>query len=211
MLVFGALAVPRSGVLQLMTLKTHLVRVGDEFKIAWTAKEMKAGQPYEARLGPALSVLLDAYLMTYRPVLLARHKEPASDRTELWVTRFGTQMSQRSIYDVITTRTSVAFGESVFPHALRHGAATTLATERPDLIDIVTPLLQHRHASSRQYYNLATGIEASTSFGDALDQRRTATPAGRKLIGRLSRPAHARPTRRQNAPSDTGSAKTGPR
>ena len=187
-LAFAALAVPRIGVLSIMGLGKHLIRSGKNWKIFWSAAEMKAGQPYDARLGPEISLLLDAYVDTYRPILLARRPAGGGNEgTGLWLSTFGQQLCSRSIYGLITKRTGAVFDESVFPHALRHGAATTLAVERPDLIDIVSPLLQHRDDRSREAYNLAGGIAASTRFGDALEERREATPEGRRLMRRLAK------------------------
>jgi integrase/recombinase XerD len=187
-LVFGALAVPRIGALSIMSLGEHIVGSGGSYRITWSAAEMKAGQPYDAHLGPELSELLDAYIGTFRPILLARRSQgQTSKETGLWLSKFGCQLSSRSIYGVIIKRTGAVFDQSVFPHALRHGAATTLAVERPDLIDIIKPLLQHGDERSREHYNLAGGIAASTRFGDTLQERRTASPQGRRLMRRLAK------------------------
>jgi integrase len=187
-LVLGALAVPRIGALSTMSLGQHLIGSEGAYTIAWSAAEMKAGQPYDARLGPELSELLDVYIGTFRPILLARGPVgQVSKETALWLSRDGKQLSSSAIYRAITKRTGAVFHDSVFPHALRHGAATTLAVERPDLIDIAKPLLQHRDERSREYYNLAGGIAASVRFGDALQERRTASPQGRRLMRRLAR------------------------
>lgn len=186
-LVFGALAVPRISALRTMVLGQHIAGSGDSYRIAWSAAEMKSGQPYEARLGPDLSRRLDDYIKLFRPILLARRPHgQASKETGFWLSKFGDKLSNSSIYSIVTQRTAAVFDEPVYPHALRHGAATTLAVERPDLIDIVTPLLQHRDERSREYYNLANGIAASTRFGDALQERRAASPQGRRLMRRLA-------------------------
>ena len=186
-LVFGALAVPRIGALSIMALGQHIVGSADSYRISWSAADMKGGQPYDARLGPELSELLDAYIGTFRPILLVRRSQgQKSKETGLWLSKFGKQLSSHGIYQVITKRTGAVFDEPVFPHALRHGAATTLAVERPDLIDIVKPLLQHGDERSREHYNLAGGIAASTKFGDTLQERRIASPQGRRLTRRLA-------------------------
>lgn len=193
-LVLGALTVPRIGALSTMALGQHIVGSGGNYRIAWSAAEMKGGQPYDARLGPELSELLDIYIRTYRPILLARGPAgQTASETGLWLSKFGKRLSGNGVYQVITTRTGAVFDAPVFPHALRHGAATTLAVERPDLIDIATPLLQHRDTRSRNYYNLANGIAGSTTFGKALQDRREASPEGRRLTRRLVRlPVHQR-------------------
>lgn len=186
LLVFMALAVPRIGVVPEMRLGQHLIRQGEACRIAWSSEEMKTGQPHEAQLPRELSALLARYLDAYRPVLLERRGQGgAAEERAVWLTKGGARMSQGAIYSAITKRTGAVFGESVFPHALRHGAATTLAIERPDLIGIVTPLLQHRDAQSCQFYDLSDGIEASTNFIKSLEERRVSSPAGRRLMHRL--------------------------
>ena len=69
----------------------------------------------------------------------------------------------------------------MFPHAFRHSAATTLVLERPDLIKLVTPLLQHRDISSREVYVLADHVEAGQRYGEVIAARRT---RGRRSSGR---------------------------
>ena len=184
LLVFAALVVPRIGTVPKMLLGTHVIRIGAAYKVSWSAEEMKGGQPYEARLGPELSALLARYIVTYRPVLLARRKVLKND-TAFWLTRDGAPLGQRALAMRITNCTKTLLGVSVFPHALRHGAATTLAVERPELIDIATPLLQHSHHRSRQRYNMADSIAAGRNFGEALEDRRTSGRDGRRLMRRL--------------------------
>jgi hypothetical protein len=182
-LVFAALVAPRLGSIPVMALDRHLLKVGDSYKVTWSADELKGGQPYEARLGYDLSRLFGRYIERHRPVLQNRSRELNDG---LWLSRDGAPLGQRSVALRITTRTEQALGIPVFPHALRHGAATTLAAERPDLIDIVTPLLQHRDVRSRTFYDLADGVAASGSFINALEARRTASLEGRRLIRRAS-------------------------
>ena len=98
-------------------------------------------------------------------------------------------MDKRALAMRITNRTKTLLGVSVFPHAPRHGAATTLAVERPELIEITTPLLQHRHAHSRQRYNMADSVAAGRDIGEALDVRRTSSRDGLRLMRKLSKTA----------------------
>jgi hypothetical protein len=111
------------------------------------------------------------------------------DKPAFWLTRDGAPLGQRALALRIRTHTNALLGVSVFPHAPRHGAATTLALERPELIDIATPLLQHRHAHSRQRYNMADSVAAGRDFGEALEGRCASTRDGRRLMRRLSRVA----------------------
>lgn len=173
MIVFLALAVPRLSPLHAMALGQHLVARGDVFQIRWSAQEMKEGRAYEAQLDPELSYLFHQYIDKFRSILLARAGDgPAKAKSAVWLARDGGQLSRRGIYNVIRKRTKDEFSESVFPHAFRHSAATSLALARPDLIRLATPLLQHQAETSRELYVLADKITASRKFGDALNRRR---------------------------------------
>ena len=173
MIVFLALAVPRLSPLHVMALGQHLVEHDGVFKIRWSAQEMKENKAYEAELAPELSDLFQRYFAEFRPILLARAAgDPVKALTAVWVSWHGGQLSRNAINHAIKKRTKLAFGESVFPHAFRHSAATSLALDRPDLIRIATPLLQHQSATSRELYVLADEFEASRKFGEALDLRR---------------------------------------
>jgi integrase len=186
MLVFMALTIPRIGVVPKMQLDQHLVWEGSQFQLSWSRREMKANRAYETKIGPELSGLLKDYLDHARPVLLARNRDPAAcNEKTVWLSHKGTPLDADGIYRRIVKHTSEEFTQSVFPHALRHGAATTLATEAPDLIDISTIILQHGNARTREHYNLAGNIVASATFADHLD-RRMDTPEGRRLLKRIS-------------------------
>jgi integrase/recombinase XerD len=195
-IVFMALAVPRLDTVSIMKLGQHLVRQENGYRIAWAAEEMKEGRPHEARLGPELSDLIQRYLDEFRPALLAKakHSSPATE-VAVWLNKRGGVLRSRSIYDMIVARTGAAFGTPMFPHAFRHSAATTLVLERPDLIKLVTPLLQHRDISSREYYVLSDHMEAGQRFGEALVARRS---------GRRRR-------RQQSAYTSTGESSSAPR
>lgn len=172
-IVFMALAVPRRNTVAVMKLGQHLVRRQGGCRIAWSAAEMKEDRPHEAKLGPELSALLQRYLDEFRPVLAAKSRTPRPDPTAaVWFNNRGGPLSSRGIYDLIVERTGAAFDESMFPHAFRHSAATTLVLERPDLIKLVTPLLQHRDSSSRELYVLADQVEAGHRYGAEIASRR---------------------------------------
>ena len=172
-IVFMALAVPRRSTVAVMKLGQHLVRRRDGYRIAWAAAEMKEERPHEAKLGPELSALLQRYIDEFRPGLAAKSRTPRPAPTAaVWVNKRGGPLSSRGIYDLIVERTGAAFDESMFPHAFRHSAATTLVLERPDLIKLVTPLLQHRDSSSRELYVLADQVEAGHRYGAEITSRR---------------------------------------
>jgi integrase/recombinase XerD len=173
MIVFLALAVPRLSPLQVMALGQHLVAHDGVFKISWSAEEMKEGKAYSAVLDQALSELFHRYLDEFRPILLARATgKGQQSQTAVWLGIRGGQLSREGIYAAIKTRTRAAFDEPMFPHGFRHSAATSLALERPDLIRLATPHLQHQAECSRELYIHADEIAASRKFGHTLNGRR---------------------------------------
>lgn len=186
-IVFMALAVPRLDTVAVMRLGQHLVRQKDGYRIAWSAAEMKEDRSHEAKLGPELSALLQRYLDEFWPMLAANSRPPRPAPTAaVWINKRGGPLSSRGIYNLVVERTGAAFDESMFPHAFRHSAATTLVLERPDLIRLVTPLLQHRDSSSRELYVLADHVEAGHRFGAVIAARR---PSGRRAATRREQTA----------------------
>lgn len=191
-IAFMALAVPRLYTVSLMRLGQHLLRHENGYRTAWSAREMKENRPHEGRLGPELSELIRRYLDEFRPVLAAKSKNASpSAEAAVWLNKRGGPLSARGIYNLIVERTGTAFGTPIFPHAFRHSAATTLVLERPDLIRLVTPLLQHRDSSSREFYVLADNVEAGHRYGAVIAARR---PTGRRPVIRREQPAGRRRT-----------------
>jgi integrase/recombinase XerD len=171
-IMFMALAVPRRNTVSLMLLGQHLIQQDDGYRVAWSAQEMKENRSHGARLGPELSAPIQRYLDEFRPVLAAKGNPSPGAEVAVWLNKRGQPLQSRAIYDLIVDRTKTAFGIPMFPHAFRHSAATTLVLERPDLIKLVTPLLQHRDSSSREIYVLADHAEAGQRFGAVIAARR---------------------------------------
>jgi len=189
-IVFMALAVPRLETVSLMRLGQHLLRQGDGYRIAWSAREMKENRPRKGQLGAELSALFERYLNEFRPVLAANSKISSPEaEAAVWFNKRSGLLSARGIYNLIVDRTGAAFDESMFPHAFRHSAATTLVLERPDLIRLVTPLLQHRDSSSREFYVLANNVEAGHRYGAVVAARRA---KGRRPVIRCEQPVGRR-------------------
>lgn len=97
--------------------------------------------PWPALLAPAL----EHYLAVHRPVLAAlrsRWARPVDDA--LWVSSHGSPMTQMAIYDQIRQRTTEGLGKAVNPHLFRDAAATTMAVEDAQHVQLATPLLGHR-------------------------------------------------------------------
>lgn len=189
-IVFMALVVPRIGTLPVMNVGEHLVRKGDTYRVHWQGTEMKGGRRgHQADLPEELGGLLSLYLEFHRPVLAGRSRSPSqpSDSLPLWLHKRGKRMSQYVMYRMIISRTKAAFGVPVHPHAFRHSAGTTLLLERPDLVKILTPLLQHSTQQMRETYMLADRMEAGRRYGEMLAGRRRRArrrlgPSQRRLL-----------------------------
>lgn len=174
-IVFMALVVPRIGTLPVMNVGEHLVRKGDTYRVHWRGTEMKGGRRgHQADLPEELAGLLSLYLEFHRPVLASRSRSPSqpSDRLPLWLHKRGKRMSQYVMYRMIISRTKAVFGVPVHPHGFRHSAGTTLQLERPDLVKILTPLLQHSTQQMREIYILADRMDAGRRYGEMLAGRR---------------------------------------
>jgi integrase/recombinase XerD len=173
-IVFMALVVPRIGTLPIMNIGEHLARKGLTYRVYWQGVEMKGGRrSHQAELPEEMTGLLDLYLECHHPVLASRSKSPSpATNSALWLNKRGRRMAYRSMHDMIVAQTKAAFGVSVYPHAFRHSAGSTLVLERPDLAKLLTPLLQHSTAQMRETYILADRMDAGRRYGEMLSARR---------------------------------------
>lgn len=65
----------------------------------------------------------------------------------------------------IKSRTKTAFGHAINPHLFRDCAATSFATDDPEHVRCIAPLLGHtRMAMSEKYYNQASMLTAVRTF-----------------------------------------------
>jgi integrase len=191
-IAFDSLVGTRLSPLRVMAVGQHLIPHGPTFKLHWSAAETKSGQPYDATLPPEVAALFHCYLSDarFRPML---ERQSAAPQRAVWLSRDGAPLSAHAIYELFIRRTEDRFGVSVYPHAARHSACTTLALERPDLIEIITPLLHHVRSSTRELYNLATSLEAGQSYSESLHQARFGTGDGRRLLRALMKPDREEP------------------
>jgi site-specific recombinase XerD len=113
---------------------------------------------------------LETYLDRYRPILVARSgrwTRPAEGA--LWISKYGSPMTQMALYDRIRARTKDHFGVPVNPHLFRDAAATTLAIADPAHVRIAAPLLGHRtFSTTERYYRQAHAQEAHRAFVEVI-------------------------------------------
>jgi integrase len=159
----------------------HLVEEGENFLLKIPAAETKAHHPYEAALSPELTRAMRCHLRRHRPVLLAargRWHAPAGDA--LWISRDGSPCSPVTFRNVLRRHTGSPNAKPLTPHLVRSCAATTIAAEAPELIEIVPAVLGHgSRATAERYYNLAGSLEATRAHSSVLTKIRRSVGAGR--------------------------------
>src|SRR5262249_1723171 len=139
-----------------------LILRGDRWWIDLPASETKTKQPIEMPWPEILAGQLETYLARHRPVLAAfrRRGAPAAGDAP-WVSKAGSPMDRRTIYQTIVDRTREGLGRPINPHLFRDCAVTSIAVDAPRDIDIAAPLLGHESPlTTEKYYNQARSIEA---------------------------------------------------
>ena len=152
-----------------MRLGQHLIWRDTTWWLEFTAEETKTRRPYAAVLPASLAAALQRYLDHFRTVLLMRVGGAMRASDAVWVSKYGTTMTRRSLPGPITRRTRAAFGRSLPPHWFRDAAATSIAIEEPAQIADAHHVLGHASPkTSERHYNQARSIEASRRYQDVL-------------------------------------------
>lgn len=144
----------------------HLFHHNDTWHLTFTADEVKNSQHLDYTVPSSLTSSLDHYLAIARPVF-----PMASTSQCLWLNQCGSKLGRQFVYLRIIKLTKRLFGSPINPHLLRDCAATTLAIEAPEIIEIARPLLGHRRAeTTEKYYIQADQLTASRKLNDILSQ-----------------------------------------
>lgn len=155
----------------------HLVRRGAEWWLVFAAEETKTRQLLEFPFPAELVPLLQRYLQQHRPVLLAQGHRQDGPVTALWVAKSGTQMGPAAITHQVRQRTGTAFETALGPHRFRDCAATAIAINAPDDIQLIRPILGHTTlATSERHYNLAGSLEAGRRHAATITELRKRKP-----------------------------------
>jgi integrase len=184
-LIMGCLALRplRRSNLAGLRLGVHLSREDGQSRITIPANEMKMGKrSYAAGWPEALAAEMAAYLEHIRPLLVRQRCAaavgiPANDA--LWVSKFGTALSDVAIYRQISSLTAAEFGQPITLHRFRTIAATTLADFCPQDVRLATQVLGHSDDRSRDYYIRASGLIAARRSHECED-RLLREPHGRR-------------------------------
>jgi integrase/recombinase XerD len=134
---------------QAITIGESLRWDGGRYWLVFTIDDTKMRTPIEEPLPDDLIPYLEAFLRTWRPVLLRQTRKFGGEPTHrrLWVDRSGQPMKEFTLRSLIKRYTQKEFGTAVWPHLFRDCLLTSVAVDQPDLMRIGATLLGH--ASSR--------------------------------------------------------------
>jgi integrase/recombinase XerD len=170
----------RSRAFMAIELSKHLIARQSGFALRFAPEDMKDRKAREYALPADLIAPMQRYLDHHRHALLR-----GGQSRFLWITRYGKPMAQDSFTKQLATLTLREFGETLRPHAFRHIAATSIATDDPANVGIIASVLGHASMQmSEKHYNRARGV-------DAISQLQRMTQALRKEAARHERSAGA--------------------
>lgn len=157
----------------------HLLRQAEGYRIQLAGVETKTGRSFEAPLPVEFTDRIERYFSYWRPILLSGY---CHDR--LWVSYNGTPLTYSGLHYPLNQVTQQRLGYSLHPHAFRHVAATSVATNDPKHVRSIMPLLGHRSLRTGEaHYNLAGSLEVSRVYNacvDALRDEQRATARRRR-------------------------------
>ena len=141
----------------------QLVQQGTRYWLRFEADETKTRRPLQAPIPAAVLPGLVRYLDHHRVVLLTGGNRRLPAETDaLWVSETATPMAVISIHKRFRRHTKAAFSVAVSPHLFRDSAATAIATEGPQHVRAIMPILGHaRLTTSETHYNQANSLDAS--------------------------------------------------
>lgn len=98
---------------------------------------------------------------------------PNSPNTAFWVSSWGTPLTGELLAKRISQRTEEAFGKNMSPHLFRDAVATTIATEDPEHVGMILPILGHSSLQvSEKHYNQAKTLESGRKYLSILESLR---------------------------------------
>jgi integrase/recombinase XerD len=152
----------RRRTLAALQLGKHILIDGDDVRINVPATLMKGKkQPYHADWPGALRAELFCYIDTIRPILLAGERVDNSFAGDaLWVSERGTMLTADAIYRRVRHLTQQATGQAINLHRFRNIAASTIAINEPEQIDIAQDVLGHSDPRSKEFYIQANQLVA---------------------------------------------------
>lgn len=153
----------------------HLLEAGDGFTLVFPGSETKNRRPLELPVSASLVKSIKAYMRDHRLQLINRDHEYwlAPEVKALWISDQGKPISVAQVRERIKMRTQSRFGFAINPHSFRHIAATSIASQDPEHVGIIRPVLGHASLRSGEtFYNRASSLQASRRHQDVIQQFR---------------------------------------
>ena len=155
----------------------HLRRLDNTFWLFFDADEMKNRRSLEFPLPRQLTEPLRHYIEEVRPGFIRQHGRWKTDvGNRLWVGEGGSVLETRRIAARICRRTEERFGRSIPPHLFRDAAATSIAEQDPEHVQMIRAILGHASlATAESHYNHAGSLEATRRLQRAVADLRAAS------------------------------------
>lgn len=136
------------------------------------ADQMKGKRAMSVPFPSNLNAYLKRYLDIFRPILLKN--SPTSKKISnnaLWISRYGTDLTQGPLRVAIYKRTQMEFDVRIPPHWFRDSAVTTMIHDTPESAKITGLILGHVTPDvSQKHYNQAKMIYASRRHYQTIHQ-----------------------------------------
>jgi hypothetical protein len=146
-----------------LTLGTSFRRVDSSGWIILEAEDTKGGRVDERQVPEYLNPLVERYLATYRPILLARRaamsdcEEAEATRSRpdcsledisgpLWIAVTGVPLTYSAVGAAITDTVEATIGVRLSPHAFRRAVRTTVTYTGGEHRGLTQGVLQHNSA-----------------------------------------------------------------
>ncbi|KAB0677971.1 tyrosine-type recombinase/integrase [Aureimonas leprariae] len=156
----------------------HLAAQADGFTLQFKPEDMKDRKSRTFSVPAGLVGPMSRYLTEHRPELLR-----GAETGKLWISRRGTPLSRDGFQQHLHDITLRGLGVALRPHAFRHVAATSIAEDDPEHVNIIASLLGHATlATSERHYNRASGVTAASAFQSMIRDRRHSTSASERQM-----------------------------
>jgi integrase/recombinase XerD len=132
-----------------MRLNKHVAILSNQVTISFDAQEMKGCRPFTCWMPSSLVAHFLRYVNDVRPRFLG-----ATMHDFVWCSMKGRALQADGIYQMITKRTMEAFGKPVHPHLIRDIAATSIAMDRPEQVQLARDLLGHASLKTTERHYL---------------------------------------------------------
>lgn len=154
--------------LQSTRIGVHLMRTSlGSYRWYFDKSETKSHREIEADMPASLAPFIDQWLGKVRPRLLG-----VQDHDAMWVTSHGDAMSRNTVYARLCAATEQEIGVRIYPHAIRHIAATSIAVSMPESVRMIPFILHNDDRTVQAHYNLADQLSASYQHVQRLEVRR---------------------------------------